>query len=223
MIIGRFDAAQVEFEQAIRYKPDSAEIALQPRQALFRFRTTGSRRGRRSNPRFGSIRRTSRRSTAWASRWKRSGDDAGAIAKYEKAIELNAARGGSFSSAHVNLSAYYNRTGDPDKALEHARKAIELDPKSDRAWFQKGRAGRAPGSLDAAVDALNRRSPSTRGPPRITTSWPVSTGVSGGPTKAGRRWRCSSASSRKAASWRRSGAAALACVETLRRPGRERE
>ena len=26
MIIGRFDAAQLEFEQAIRYKPDSAEI-----------------------------------------------------------------------------------------------------------------------------------------------------------------------------------------------------
>ncbi len=26
MIIGRFDAAQVEFEQGIRYKPDSAEL-----------------------------------------------------------------------------------------------------------------------------------------------------------------------------------------------------
>ena len=26
MIIGRFDAAQVEFEQALRYKPDSAEM-----------------------------------------------------------------------------------------------------------------------------------------------------------------------------------------------------
>ena len=26
MIIGRFDAAQMEFEQAIRYKPDSAEM-----------------------------------------------------------------------------------------------------------------------------------------------------------------------------------------------------
>ena len=26
MIIGRFDAAQVEFEQGLRYKPDSAEI-----------------------------------------------------------------------------------------------------------------------------------------------------------------------------------------------------
>ena len=35
MIIGRFDAAQIEFEQAIRYKPDSAESSLQPRQAVF--------------------------------------------------------------------------------------------------------------------------------------------------------------------------------------------
>jgi len=83
------------------------------------------------------------------------GDDAGAIAKYQRAIELNAARGGSFSSAHVNLSAYYNRTGDPDKALEYARQAIELDPKSDRAWFQKGRADERRGSLDDAVAALN--------------------------------------------------------------------
>ncbi len=56
----------------------------------------------------------------------------------------------------MNLSAYYNRTGDPDKALEYARKAIELDPKSDRAWFQKGRADERKGSLDAAVDALNQ-------------------------------------------------------------------
>ncbi len=56
----------------------------------------------------------------------------------------------------MNLSAYYNRTGDPDKALEYARKAIELDPKSDRAWFQKGRADERQGSLDAAVDALNQ-------------------------------------------------------------------
>ena len=74
----------------------------------------------------------------------------------EKAIALNAARKGSFAPPHVNLSAYYNRTGDPEKALEYARKAIELDPKSDRAWFQKGRADERRGSLDDAVAALNQ-------------------------------------------------------------------
>ena len=74
---------------------------------------------------------------------------------YRKAIELNAERKGTFDSAHVNLSAYYNRTGDAEKALEHARKALELDPQSDRAMYQKGRAAERQGNLDAAVNALN--------------------------------------------------------------------
>jgi tetratricopeptide (TPR) repeat protein len=56
----------------------------------------------------------------------------------------------------VNLSAYYNRSGDPAKALEHANKALELDPRSDRAWFQKGRAYERQGELKDAVVALNR-------------------------------------------------------------------
>ena len=69
---------------------------------------------------------------------------------------MNEARHGSFASAHVNLSAFYNRTGDPAKALEYARKAIALDPTSDRAWFQKGRAEERQGRLDEAVDSVNR-------------------------------------------------------------------
>ena len=56
----------------------------------------------------------------------------------------------------MNLSAYYNRTGNPERALEHAGKALELDPKSDPAWFQKGRAYERQGKLDEAVNALNR-------------------------------------------------------------------
>ena len=50
-------------------------------------------------------------------RRKRLGDNAGAVASYEKAIALNQARNGKFASAHVNLSAYYNRTGDACKRL----------------------------------------------------------------------------------------------------------
>jgi tetratricopeptide (TPR) repeat protein len=56
----------------------------------------------------------------------------------------------------VNLSAYYNRTGDHAAALEQARKAVALDPKSDRAWFQKGRAEERGGSLEAAAESLNQ-------------------------------------------------------------------
>ena len=83
------------------------------------------------------------------------GDDGGAVTHYEKALKLNDETQGRFASPHVNLSAYYNRTGDADKALEHARKAIDLDPKADRAWFQKARAEERKGDLEAAVEALN--------------------------------------------------------------------
>ena len=53
----------------------------------------------------------------------------------------------------MSLSAYYNRTGDPDKALDYARQAVELDPKSDRAWFQKAKADERQGRLTDAVSA----------------------------------------------------------------------
>ena len=55
----------------------------------------------------------------------------------------------------MNLSAYYNRTGDSAKALTYARRALELEPRSDRALFQKGRALERDGQLDQAVAALN--------------------------------------------------------------------
>ena len=81
------------------------------------------------------------------------GDDAGAIADYQKAIHLNESRKGRFTSAQVNLSAFYNRTEQPDKALEYAKAALELNPRNDRAWFQQAKAYEKLGRLDAAVDS----------------------------------------------------------------------
>jgi tetratricopeptide (TPR) repeat protein len=155
MIIGRFDAAQLEFEQALRYKPDSAEAHYNLGK-LFSVQDNWEPARKAFDAALRIDPSYIEALDALGFALEALGDDAGAIAKYEKAIELNQARGGRFSAAHVNLSAYYNRAGDPDKALQHARKAIELDPKSDRAWFQKGRADERLGSLDAAVDALNQ-------------------------------------------------------------------
>jgi len=76
------------------------------------------------------------------------------VTTYQKAAALNDERHGTYAVPHVNLSAYYNKTGDPGKALEHAQRALALDPKADGALFQQGRAYDRQGNLDAAVTAL---------------------------------------------------------------------
>ena len=154
MIIGRFDAAQVEFEQAIRYQPGSAEShynlgKLFSIQDNWEPARTAFEAALRIDPSYIEA------LDGLGFALEALGDDAGAVAKYQEAIRLNQARGGQFAAAHVNLSAYFNRTGDPAKALEYARAAIALDPKSDRAWFQKAKADEREKRLDDAVAALN--------------------------------------------------------------------
>jgi tetratricopeptide (TPR) repeat protein len=154
MIIGKFDAAQTEFEQGIRYSPESAEMhydlgklfSMQDNWAPARKEFDAALR---IDPSYVEA------LDALGLSMEALGDDPGAVASYEKAIALNQERESKSTSAYVNLSAYYNRTGTPEKALEYANKAIELDAKSDRAWFQKARADERQGRLDDAVDALN--------------------------------------------------------------------
>ncbi len=153
MIIGRFDAAQVEFEQGIRYDPTSAEMHYNLGK-LFSMQDNWApgrkefEEAMRIDPSYVEA------LDALGLTQEALGDNAGAVASYEKAIALNQARNGKFASAHVNLSAYYNRTGDAEKGLTYARQAIELDPKSDRAWFQKAKAEESQGRLNDAVDSL---------------------------------------------------------------------
>jgi tetratricopeptide (TPR) repeat protein len=155
MIIGRFDAAQVEFEQALRYKPDSAEIHYNLGR-LFSIQDNWepARKALEAALRIDPSYIEALDALGFA--LEALGDDEGAVANYEAAVALNDSRKGTFASAHVNLSAYYNRTGDTEKALDYARRALALDPKSDRAWFQKGRADERRGSLEEAVEALNQ-------------------------------------------------------------------
>jgi tetratricopeptide (TPR) repeat protein len=155
MIVGRFDAAQIEFEQGIRYNPQSAELHYNLGKLFSIQDNWGPARKQfeealRIDPSY--IENLDGLGFALEA----LGEDAAAVANYQKAIKLNEERKGKFSSAHVNLSAYYNRTGDAEKGLEYANEAIELDPQSDRAWFQKAKALERQGHLDEAVDALSR-------------------------------------------------------------------
>ena len=155
MIIGRFDAAQVEFEQGLRYKPDSAEIHYNLGK-LFSIQDNWEPAKKqfeaalRIDPSYVEV------LDALGFALEALGDDTGALAAYRKAIALNEERKTTFSSPLVNMSAYYNRTDDPAKAVEYADRALGLDDRSDRAWFQKGRASERQGKLDEAVTSLER-------------------------------------------------------------------
>jgi tetratricopeptide (TPR) repeat protein len=155
MMIGRFDKAQIEFEQGIHYSPQSAEIHYDLGK-LYSIQDNWEGARKEFEQAFQIDPSFVENLDALGLALEALGDDAGAVANYQKAIALNEARKGTFSSAHVNLSAYYNRTSDPVKALEYANKALELDPKSDRAWFQKGKANEGEGHLEDAVDSVNQ-------------------------------------------------------------------
>ena len=156
MIIGRFDAAQLEFEEGIRLKPDSAEMhynlgklfSVQDNWEPARKALEAARPPRPDVPRGAGRPRVRARGPG-----RRRGRGRAATSRRSRSTRQ---RQGRFVSAHVSLSAYYNRTGDPDKALEYARQALELDPKSDAAWFQQAKAQERLGRLAEAVDSLNQ-------------------------------------------------------------------
>jgi tetratricopeptide (TPR) repeat protein len=154
MIVGRFDAAQTEFEQGIRYDPKSAEIHYDLGK-LFSIQDNweGARKQFEDALRIDPSHIESL--DALGLTQEALGDDAGAVDSYDKAIALNQERHGNFVAPDVNLSAYYNRTGDSAKALEFAQKALDLDPKADKAWFQRARAEEHQEQLQNAADSLN--------------------------------------------------------------------
>jgi tetratricopeptide (TPR) repeat protein len=155
MIVGRFDAARAEFEQGIRYNPRSAEMhfnlgKLFSIQDEWTFARNEFEAALAIDPSYVEG------LDALGFAQEALGDDDEAVSTYKKAIAINESREGSFVSAHVNLSAHYNRNGDSEKALEYARAALKLNPKSDGAWFQLAKASATQGRLSDAVDALNR-------------------------------------------------------------------
>src|SRR5207248_1279019 len=124
MIIGRFDAAQVEFEQGLRYQPESAELHYNLGK-LFSIQDNWEPARKEFEAAAKAAPSYLEAIDALGFALEALGDDTAAVRCYENAIALNDAGHGRFTSAHVNLSAYYNRTGSPDKALQYARTALE--------------------------------------------------------------------------------------------------
>jgi tetratricopeptide (TPR) repeat protein len=160
MIIGRFDAAKLEFEQGARLNPASAEMPynlgkLYSIQDNWADARKSFEAALRLNPQYMEAH------DGLGFALEALHDDPGAIASYKKAIELNQielnqASHGGFASPWVNLSALYNRTGDHQSAMTYARQALEVNDKSDRALFQLAKACEHEGDLDTAARSLQR-------------------------------------------------------------------
>ena len=128
MMIGRFDAAQTEFEQGLHYDPKSAELHYNLGK-LFSMQDNWENARKEFEAALQIDPSYLEAIDAIGLTQEALGLDSDAVASYERAIALNEQRHGNFASAHVNLSAYYNRTGDSKKATEYAQKALELDRK----------------------------------------------------------------------------------------------
>jgi superkiller protein 3 len=155
MIIGRFDAAKIEFQQGARLDPKSAEMPYN----LGKLYSISDNWADARQQFESAIRLDPSYMEAYDGlglALESLGDDAGATANYRRAIEFNEARKAGFASPYVNLSALSNRTGEHRAALEYAQKALQANPESDRALFQMAKAYEYQGDLDGAAGALNR-------------------------------------------------------------------
>lgn len=140
-IIGRYDLATREFEQALRLGPDSAEVhynlgRVHAIQDDFHEARKEFEKAIRLNPNYMEA------YNALGFAMEALGDDAAALEDYQNALRLNEERHGKFDAPYVNLSGYYNRRGALDRAVEYAKKALELNPQSDLAYFQIAKACR---------------------------------------------------------------------------------
>jgi tetratricopeptide (TPR) repeat protein len=155
MIIGRFDAAKVEFQQGARLNPKSPEMPYNLGKLYsIQDNWADARKQFEAAVRLDPFYMEAYDALGFA--MEALGDDAAATANYKKAIELNEARHAGFAAPYVNLSTLSNRTGDRQAAFDYARKALGINPKSDGALFQIAKAYEYEGQLQPAVDALEQ-------------------------------------------------------------------
>lgn len=155
MVIGRYDAARTEMEQASRLRPQWPEVHYD----LGKIHSANddyppARRefeeAIRLNPQYMEA------FEALGFVMEASGDDEAALALYRKSAEINDARQASFASPYISLAAYYNRAGNPTLALENARKALQVDLRSDGGNFQLAKALDRLHQWPEAAEALKR-------------------------------------------------------------------
>lgn len=153
MIIGKYDYAQTELQQAVRLEPESAEIHYSLGEVYSTMDMF-----KQAKPEFSAaIERDPTYAEAYNALGfsdEALGDDTGALESYKTAAQVAGQKGLKFEAPLVNLSGYYNRLNNPTLALEYAQKAIELNPKSDLAYYQMAKAHQSTSEWEPAAEDL---------------------------------------------------------------------
>ena len=84
------------------------------------------------------------------------GDSPEALKNYTKAIELEEQRKHRSEWPYIYLSGFYNRQKNAIQALAYARKAIEVNLRSDTAHFEMAKAYRTQNELQKSVDSARK-------------------------------------------------------------------
>lgn len=152
-IVGKFDEAQRELEEAARLKPDSAEIhyflgRVHYTRNAFLLAKQEFEEAIRLDPTY------MKAYDNLGLTMEGMGDDKAALANYEKAFQLMERQGRKSEWPYINVCAMYNRRNEPERALEYCQTAIEINPKNDRAFFEAARAYMAQKNWEQAARAL---------------------------------------------------------------------
>jgi tetratricopeptide (TPR) repeat protein len=153
--VGRYDLAETELREAIREKPDSAEIhyflgRLYHTRGVYPLAKGELEEAIRLNPSF------MKAYDNLGLTMEILGDNNAALKAYTIAMKLDEDQRLLSEWPYVNVSAFYNRQEKPDLALAYARKAAELNPKSDSAYFQMAKAYQSNGEWRECADAAQK-------------------------------------------------------------------
>jgi tetratricopeptide (TPR) repeat protein len=154
-IVGRYDLAETELEQAARLEPRSAEIHYWLGRLYY---TRGV---------YPLAEREFEAALRWNPSYMKAYNNLGLVeealgrseeaAKYYRiAVRLDQQQGLKSPWPYEYLSAFYNRQQQPQRALDYARQALSINPRSDLAYFQMAKAYEYEGEWGPCAEAARK-------------------------------------------------------------------
>ena len=163
-LVGRYDLGEQELEAAAELRPESAEIhyvlgRLYYTKGVYPLAKREFESAIRLDPSYMKAHNN------LGLTMEILGNDAAALENYTVAAQLDREQKLNSEWPYVYLSAFYNRQEEPDQALKFSEMALEKNPKSDLAYFQRAKAYRSKSewakTVEAAQEAvaINPRTP----------------------------------------------------------------